>query len=228
MNKNTEDIFIKACKNNNIKRVKLILNKYKHNLNYLLSDTQFILKILHVNNASVLKYLIDKQKVYNYNINICYDQILYYVCIIGNTEALKYLLNYYETINYEIDIWNGDNNLFRLACCYPYIDIIKYLIEYSEKKNNRFDMQYFDTYINVTYGKNRSNMLKYVKYLIKHNYKLKTSCIHPYIELFVYKRNIKHAYGIKYNFIHNNEPRHIFRYNTVDCLSANYSFYIRF
>jgi len=219
-----EEIFRKACKNEDIKYVKLMLKEYIRSI-YGTETTKFIKNDItlqklilytnkidsnninlqihkfnalsyahHIGDIDVFMCLVENKEKYNCDItnNIC--DFLYDSCINQHIEIVKYILNYSIRTNniININILIKYHKLCFTALTYIYasINILKCLIEYCEKINDKYDIFYIDTqyyrelkfnHITIYNYKNKLNkyysILQYCIYLKKHNYNKKNDYV---------------------------------------------------
>ena len=147
-----------------------------------------------------LKYILEHN-----NENICYDIDTAFVWARNrnNKDMMIYLIEYGEQQKRRIDL----TYTFALCVIKNYLYTVKYLIEHYNRINGNYliydnicNKQYF-SYAILCDEEEHNDMVKYVTYLIKHNYNYlhniyydasnMNSCCYN-------KKNIIHKYNIKY------------------------------
>jgi len=203
-----EKIFINACRNNNIKYITVMMNKYINciyfisKINNVLVDTvhtkvniSYIIDRTNKNNDNIklqLRKLALKQAVllgdmkivkclfeYQYNEILMYDneKLLTYSVEKGHIKIIKYILDCNRNSTDIINIHINNDYLFFVACQYKYVDTMNCLIEYSEKINKKYDINYRDYYFItcpniclICKNCKKYDAIRYILYLKKHNY----------------------------------------------------------
>jgi len=165
------NIFVDACKNGDIKKVKLLLKYIKYNhLDIHEGEEKAFCVACEYGQTPIVKLLLNYCRKINSSINIHanYNLGLRQICFNGHSDTLIYLLNNectFEHIKFKIYI------LFRCALFYCNIDIIKIFINYFEKYNDKIDTYIYDsTLFEHKSDFNCSNISNLLMYYGKHNY----------------------------------------------------------
>jgi len=125
---------------------------------------------------------------------INYKKITEYLCSHGDFDVLKYIIDYYKIVNEDII-----NNIFRRSCERGHVNVLLYLIEYSNKHNRIIDLMYGGYYFNKICNYGQLDIIKYIiKYSEIHNIELihdnitdifNNACLKNHIQLVYYLLN---------------------------------------
>jgi len=206
-----------------------IINKINKNIYdiKLQIRTEALKNAVRDGNIEVVKCLLENKNRYTEVEIFDNKKILCSLCYNGHLEIIKYILQN----NKHIDNISWDNGyILFVAYHFEYIDIVKYLIEYSEEVNIKFHLNSRDYYRLV--NSYNYNLVKYILYLRKHNYnsnydKYKYN-IPAYIELFNCKYiNINFSIDkSKYTCIYNNIIMYILRGESIPNKYYEYCIFI--
>jgi len=175
----------------------------------------------------LFKYSEEINSPYDINNNNCF--ILFVGCYSGNNNILKYLIKYFDNRRIIIDIHCNNDYILTNTIYFRNVDILYSLIEYSEKINSKFNKTISYTTLYNAYSNHRNNeidIIKYLIYLIKHNYNNKFI---EHIELSPnFKDIIINKYVIirsrKFSYILNNQIET--KYKNIHINETNYMFII--
>jgi len=167
-------IFICICKANNISYLTYLTSIYITNTNihkainskYYKTVFQFVCESTDYN---LIQYYIKYCDSLNKNIEMNdYIMALISGCAIGNINVVNFLIEYNEKTQ-PINIHHNRDEFFKFACESQCIEMVKYLIYYSEKINSKYDI-YNICLLNENIFSYVDCIIKYILDLIKHNY----------------------------------------------------------
>jgi len=169
-----ETILLDACVEGHIKIFKFLLNHFVNN-NYDVKTIVEHVGITYIESYTsrldvdivncLLKYCIE------YNIYIFSDEVIFK--LISRDDLIYNLLEYRLKIKKPFDISKYEHYIYCEILCIASTQTIKLLFDYGEKINYKLNAYQFRWH--------REDVIKYVKYLIKHNYSIDIKYIDEYI-----------------------------------------------
>jgi len=189
-------------------------------------------------NLEIVKCILDTVNKSEQYIDIYeYERGYINACAYNHIDIVVYLIEYAEQYKYNIDIQQCINILSNDYTMTIKKEIIQYIIEYSEKINNRINIYIDKSYFYSHKITTKFDTIKYLMYLYKHNYNIdKDYNTYEYCiftgnrckDIFIGKR--LYRYNKKYNklysnkYIYNNQLVHK---DTYICMNdMNYIFYV--
>jgi len=178
----------------------------------------------------VATYLLEYDKTID--IHVEKEGIFRMACKVGSIELIDILIKHGEKNNNNINVHIEQCDAVKWAMHSKQIRVVKYLINYCERINDKYDFnclfQNYDYYIFY----NSDDIFKYMIYLNKHNYKfitqLKLHIIWNSIisHKYVGENMKKTLYNDTYIYNNNNIPIIDGWYNMIDATIINYILYI--
>jgi hypothetical protein len=149
----------KICENNCLNILKFFCEKTSFNYTQALSLSINYLQIENI------KFLLEYTKSINKFINIrVINTLIVITCKKLKLDFLKYIFEYCDSINYKIDIHMNDDSMFKLACIYNSLEMVKYLYELSVNINKPFEINEEIYYLCF---KNFESNIETIKYILK-------------------------------------------------------------
>ncbi len=168
---NDEEQFIKACENNNMNAVIILVNK----LVSILYNTHrgFVVACYngHLEVVRFLTLLYQHTNMYGDNYELICDNTMTdgftMACQKGHIKIVKYLTTLYQHTPYcKINIHNGDEHAFKQACSNGHLEIVQYLTTlYQHTAYNIINIHIHDEWA-FTWAL-RFNKMNVILYLIK-------------------------------------------------------------
>ena len=210
-----DKIIYESCSTGQLDIIKYLLeynkkNIIKYNI-HMHQDIMFNIASSNNHNKIIEYLLIYCEEIYDaYNINGNKCELLFNACINGNINIVKQLIKYCENRKEIINIHIEDDKIFKNVIYYKYLDILQYLVEYTEKMNSKFNKIisisiFYDIQDNHIYR--HVNIIKYLIFLIKHNYNntyLKYNRLSNFFkDIFINKNVVNKNYNCGY--VYNNQ-----------------------
>jgi len=153
-----EEIFIKACKNKDFPFIKRMIKLYIFGINNISACWLSL-------NDSYIYYLIEYINRSNCKIDILIDKVDAFrnAYRLGDVVILKCLLENKKLYNINIEFSNQD--IFNNACTHGHIEVVEYILNYSEKTNDKINIHFDnDNTFQITCFNSHINIVKYLIY----------------------------------------------------------------